>query len=104
MNQKLGYACLVIVLAVSLTGTVWAMENSSGMSASSQTWRIGGIVSGIDVQNHTISIHQESVHHDWVKDWKLSAGAARELSNVQPGDAVNVWGKGKTVTEVEKVG
>ncbi len=103
MNSKLGYACMVFVLAVSLAGTVWAAENSSGMAASSHTWRMGGIVSGIDDQNHTISIHQESVHHNWVKQWKLSDGAARELSNVQPGDAVNVWGTGKTVTEIDKV-
>jgi hypothetical protein len=102
MNKKLGYVCLVFLLALSLAGTGWAMEKS-GMSGSSHTWRMGGVVSGIDAQNHSISIHQESVHHNWVKEWRLSEDAARELSNIQPGDVVNVWGKGKTVMEIEKV-
>ncbi len=103
MNKKLGYVCMAFLLTLSLAGTAWAMENSSGMSASSHNWRMGGVVSGIDVQHHTISIHQESVHHNWVKHWKLTEDAARELSNIHPGDVVNVWGTGKNVTEIKKV-
>ncbi len=79
------------------------MQNSSKMSAESHGWRMGGVVSAVDPQNHTISIHQETVHHDWVRQWKVDERAAKQLSNIKQGDLVNVWGKGKVVTDLNKV-
>ncbi len=119
MDKRLGYVCTVFLLALTLAGTAWAvesvqkqdqggssktrMENSSAMTSASHSWRMGGVVSAVDPQNHTISIHQETVHHDWVRQWKVNKKAAGELSNIKEGDLVNVWGKGKTVTEIGKV-
>ncbi len=124
--NKMGYVCMVFVLALALAGSAWAMENtsregqaaadnssmnsssdtmkaSSEMSSESHSWRAGGIVSAVDPQNHTISIHQETVHHDRTMHWKVDEKATKELSNIKPGDLVNVWGNGKVVTEVHKV-
>ncbi len=116
MDKRLGFICMVFLLAFTLAGTAWAMEsgqkedqagssmdNSAAMTSASHSWRMGGVVSAVDPQNHTISIHQETVHHDWVRQWKVNEKAAGELSNIKEGDLVNVWGKGKTVTEIGKV-
>ncbi len=119
MKTMLGYVCMLFILCLVLAGPVGAMENaqkgelaglndpglknSSEMSAGPHSWRMGGIVSAVDPQNHTISIHQETVHHDWVRQWKVDEKVAKELSNIKSGDLVNVWGKGKVVTDMKKV-
>ena len=119
MKNKLGNVCMLFILGLSLAGSAWAMENaqkggpvglnntglknSSEMSAEFHDWRMGGIVSAVDPQNRTIAIHQETVHHDWVRQWKVDEKVAKELFNIKPGDLVNVWGKGKVVTDMKKV-
>lgn len=73
-------------------------------SAKPYMWRMGGLVTAVDPQGKTLSIHQESVHHDWVLKLKLDEKEARELPGLKPGDLVNVWVNGKVITALNKVG
>ncbi len=66
--------------------------------------RLGGLVMAVDPKADTLSIHQETVHHDRVMQLKVNEEAARELLNLKPGDLVNVWVTGTTVTVLRKVG
>ena len=66
--------------------------------------RMGGLVTAVDAKADTLSIHQETVHHDRMMKLKVSEKAGKELSNLKPGDLVNVWVSGKTATALNKVG
>ncbi len=73
-------------------------------SAQPEIVRMGGLVTEVDLQRDTLSLHQETVHHDRVMKLKVSETAAKELSNLKPGDLVNVWVTGRMVTALNKVG
>lgn len=72
-------------------------------AAESDIWRMGGLVTGADPKGETITIHQETLHHDRVMKLKVSDKAAGELSRIKPGDLVNVWINGNTVTVLNKI-
>jgi Cu/Ag efflux protein CusF len=123
---------IVILLAISLTGLTLAqgkarqeqpavLSNPAGeksaeiakpegkmeekqVSAQPEIVRMGGRVTAVDPKADALSIHQETVHHDRVMKLKVSEKAAKELSNLKPGDLVNVWVTGKTVRALKKVG
>ena len=84
-----------------------AKEKAAGKehaSANPHIWRMGGLVTAVDPQGRIISIHQESVHHDWVLKLKLDEKEVKELSGLKPGDLVNVWVNGKVIRALNKVG
>ncbi len=123
---------IVIILALSLTGLALAQEKAKQeqpaavsnpateksaemakpegkteekqVSAQPEIRRMGGLVTAVDPKADTLSIHQETVHHDRVMELKVSEKAAKELSNLKPGDLVNIWVTGKTVMVLNKVG
>jgi Cu/Ag efflux protein CusF len=123
---------IVVALAISLTGLTLAQEkatqeqpaavsNPAGEKsaemakpegkteekqalAQPEIVRMGGVVTSVDPKADTLSIHQETVHHDRVMELKVSEKAAKELSDLKPGDPVNVWVTGKTVTALNRVG
>ena len=123
---------IVVALAISLTGLTLAQEkatqeqpaavsNPAGEKsaemakpegkteekqalAQPEIVRMGGVVTSVDPEADTLSIHQETVHHDRVMELKVSEKAAKELSDLKPGDPVNVWVTGKTVTALNRVG
>jgi len=123
---------IVIILILSLAGLVFAQEKAkqeqpaaiSGPSAEKsaemakpeakpeekqistqpEIQRLGGLVTAVDPRADTLSIHQETVHHDRVMQLKVNEKAAKELSNLKPGDLVNVWVTGNTVTALNRVG
>ena len=129
--KKLLSIGIVILLAISWTGLTFAQEkakqeqpaavsNPAGersaemtkpegkteekqVSAQPEIVRMGGLVTAVDPKADTLSIHQETVHHDRVMDLKVSEKAAKELSNLKTGDLVNVWVTGKTVTALNRV-
>ena len=74
------------------------------VSAQPEIVRMGGLVTAVDPKADTLSIHQETLHHDRVMELKVSKKEAKELSNLKPGDLVNVWVNGKTVTALNRVG
>jgi hypothetical protein len=73
------------------------------VSAKPDHWRIGGMVIAIDPKAETLSVHQETVYHNRILKLEMSGEMAKELRNVKPGDLVNVWVTGKTVTALNKV-
>ena len=133
MMKKLFILWMVPILALSLMGLAWAQEKAkseepSGLSTPAvekstevanpgktmaqekageqhvSIQRMGGLVTAVDPRSHTISIHQETVNHDWVMQFRVNGEAARELPSIKPGDLVNIWTNGKVVTAVNKVG
>ena len=123
---------IVIVLTLSLAGLAFAQEKAKPeqpavvsnpateksaemakpegkteekqVSTKPEIQRMGGLVTAVDPKADTLSIHQETIHHDRMMNLKVSEKAARELSNLKPGDLVNVWVTGNTVTALNKVG
>jgi hypothetical protein len=83
-------------------GKVKADEKKQG-SPNPNIWRMGGLITAVDPQTKTISIHQETVHHDRVMKLKVSEKVAKELLNLKTGDVVNVWVTGKVITVLNKV-
>jgi len=73
------------------------------VSAKPYIWRMGGLVTAVDAQAKTLSLHQETVDHDWVMKLRASEKVAKELLNIRPGDLVNVWVNGKVITALNKV-
>ena len=86
-------------------GETKTQEKAEGQHVSTEPSirRMGGVVTAVDPQSRTISIHQETVHHDWVMQFRVNGEVAKELSNIKPGDVVNIWVNGKVVTAVNKV-
>ena len=78
-------------------------EQGKLASAKPDIWRMGGLVTAVDPQAKTISIGQETVHHDRVMKLKVDEKVSKELSNLKPGDLVNVWVNGKVVMALNKV-
>ena len=72
-------------------------------SAKPYIWRMGGLVTAVNAQAKTLSLHQETVDHDWVMKLRVSENVAKDLLNIKPGDLVNVWVKGKVVTALNRV-
>jgi len=73
------------------------------VSAKPHIWRMGGLVTAVDPQAKTISIHQETVFHDRVLKLKVKGDMAKEMMHLKPGDLVNVWVNGKVITALNKV-
>jgi hypothetical protein len=68
-----------------------------------EVWRLGGEVKAVDLRTKTLSIHQETVHHDRVVKMKVNEKVGKELESLKPGDLVNIWVNGGRITELHKV-
>ena len=68
------------------------------------TWRAGGGVSTVDAKAKTLSIHQMTLHHDRVLKLKVGEKAMKEISELKPGDPVNLWITDGVITALDKVG
>jgi hypothetical protein len=68
-----------------------------------EVWRLGGEVKAVDLRTKTLSIHQETVHHDRVVKLKVNEKVGKELESIKPGDLVNIWVNGGRITELHKV-
>ena len=77
-------------------------EKKKQVSPKPSIRRMGGVVTAVDPQGKTISIHQETVHHDRVMKLKLNEKVAKELLNIKPGDLINVWVRDKVITAFNK--
>lgn len=64
--KKLVIVWIAVILALSLAGLSWAEEKAKKEEPVGCVWRLGGMVTAIDPQSKTISIHQETVHQDRV--------------------------------------
>ena len=66
-------------------------------------WRLGGEVKAVDLRTKTLSIHQETVHHDRVMKMMVGEKVDMQLKNIKPGDLVNIWVSGGRITALNKV-
>jgi len=78
-------------------------EQYKEASAKPYVWRMGGEVTAVDLRTKTLSIHQETVHHDRVMKMKVDEKGYMQLKSIQPGDLVNVWVSGRKITGLQKV-
>jgi hypothetical protein len=78
-------------------------EVKKEITQKSSVWRAGGMVTAVDPKGKTLSIHQETVHHNRTLKLEVSAKVANELANLKPGDFIDVWITGRTVTALNKV-
>jgi hypothetical protein len=67
------------------------------------TWRAGGVVDAVDVNAKVLTIRQVTIHHDRTLKLKVGGTAAKELSDLKPGDLVNVWITNQVVTVLTKL-
>jgi Cu/Ag efflux protein CusF len=112
---------LITLLLFVLSSTGWALAQEKGKeqkpaeSAKPEAvkkeppppptkYRMGGIISAIDPSAKKITLHQGSVKRERTVTLILGKEASEKLPGMKVGDAVNVWGTGKTVTRLEKVG
>ncbi len=69
----------------------------------SEGFRMGGIIIDIDPAGRKITIQQQKVKRDRTVTLNLDKGVMKDAAAFGKGDAVNVWVRGSTVTEVEKI-
>ena len=67
-------------------------------------WRAGGVVNAFDPKTKTLAVHQVNLHHDRVLKLKVGEKAMKEISELKPGDLVNIWITDRMVTALNKVG
>jgi Cu/Ag efflux protein CusF len=66
-------------------------------------YRMGGVVAAIDAAAKKITIKQDRVKRERIVTLRMGQRAAKELTNLKVGDAVNVWVSGKVITALQKV-
>lgn len=69
----------------------------------SSEYRMGGIIIHIDPDMGKISIQQQKARRERTVTLHLDKEGTEKISAFRKGDAVNVWVKGNTVTEIEKI-
>jgi len=67
-------------------------------------WRSGGVVDAVDVKPKNLTIRQVTIHHDRSLELKVNTQAAKGLSDLKPGDLVNVWITDQVITTLTKLG
>ena len=69
----------------------------------SAEYRMGGIITHLDPATGKISIQQQKVKQARTVTLNLDKEGTDKISAFRKGDAVNVWVKGNTVTEIGKI-
>ena len=67
-------------------------------------WRSGGVVDAVDVKAKVLTIRQVTIHHDRSLELKVNTQAAKGLSDLKPGDLVNLWITDQVITTLTRVG
>ncbi len=118
--KKMISVFMIVFFALSLSGSAFARgkerkeETSArksaperrvqGEQANFELARMGGVVTAVDPNAGTISVHQETVHHNRVMVFRVSEKAAKDLQDIKPGDLVNIWVNHGVITEMNEVG
>jgi len=66
-------------------------------------YRMGGVVVAVDAAALKITLKQDTVKKQRKVMLNVAKQAAKDLTGIHVGDAVNVWVSGKTVTNLSKV-
>jgi len=116
MKKAMKKAMNLMVVVVFFMGTsvgAFAQEKAKAETAKkssapaapvdSAEYRMGGVIVHIDPAMGKISIQQQKVKRERTVTLNLDKQGTEQISAFRKGDAVNVWVKGNTVTEIEKV-
>lgn len=107
-------AILMVVLAFFIGTSVGALaqqkakpkterQSLSVATVPSEEFRMGGIIIDIDPARHKISIQQQKVKGERTVTLNLDKGVVENGAAFGKGDTVNVWVRGNTVIEIEKI-
>jgi hypothetical protein len=69
-----------------------------------ETWRAGGVVDAADANAKILTIRQMTLQHDRTLKLKVSAQAAKGLSDLKPADRVNVRITDQVITTLTRLG
>ena len=104
---------VVVVFFMGTSGGAFAQEKAKAETAKqssapaapvhSPEYRMGGVIIHIDPAKGKISIQQQKVKRENTVTLNLGKEGTEKISAFRKGDAVNVWVKGNTVTEIEKI-
>ncbi len=118
--MKTAFMALVgLILVISITGLPLAQEKASPgkppgvakpeggkkteVSAAPMEYRMGGIITAIDVPGKKITIQQQQVKRERTVTLRLGKETVKDLPDLRVGQSVNVWIEGKLITALEKV-
>ncbi len=79
-------------------------EEIKPVSLKPHIWRAGGLITAVNTQAKSLSLHQETVRRNRTLTLKVSETVAKELPNFKVGDLVEVWITGDVVTTLKKLG
>jgi len=80
-----------------------AKQSPPAATVPSEEFRMGGIIIDIDPARHKISIQQHKVKGERTVTLNLDKGGVENAATFGKGDGVNVWVKGNTIIEIEKI-
>ena len=86
-----------------VSGEKGKTEEKKAASMKPQVRRAGGVVKEVDLKGRILTVHQETVKHDWYVKLKVNADAAKELASLKPGDLVNIWIEGQMITAIDRL-
>ena len=78
-------------------------SSPSSVPVYSAEYRMGGIIIDIDPARGRISIRQQKVKRERIVTLNLDKERNEKISAFRKGDAVNVWVKGNTISEIQKI-
>jgi Cu/Ag efflux protein CusF len=81
-----------------------AKETAKKMAAPKpMIWRAGGVVNSFDPKTRTLAVRQVNLHHDRVLKLKVEEKAMKGISELKPGDLVNIWITDQMITALNKI-
>jgi len=128
--RKLTIVLIGLIFAISLTGSAFAQEKAKPAKPAEAAkpaapakppapakpevakkeappkpvvYRMGGIVTAVDVAAKKITIKQDAVKKQKKVTLSVSQKAAKDLAGINAGDVVNVWVSGKTITSLTRI-
>ncbi len=72
-------------------------------SAEPMEYRMGGVITNLSAAAKKITIEQHQVKRERMVTLTVSEKTAKKLSDLKVGDSVNVWVRGRQITDLQKV-
>ena len=106
--KKIAIQMVVLLFLMGVAVAAFAQEKAKTEavkqpSGAMEEFRVGGIIKEIDPVAGKITIQQQKVKRERTVSLRLEKKMMERASVFGKGDAVNVWVKGNTVFEIEKI-
>jgi len=104
-------AVLALFIGISMGGSAQEkagpettkQSSPSSVPVYSAEYRMGGIIIDSDPARGKISIRQQKVKRERIVILNLDKEGNEKISAFRKGDAVNVWVKGNTISEIQRI-